>query len=87
MPNLEYAVNDASGTQRIFKTFGKAAELAVAMSASHGGTPVNVDVLCWTRGAAVAYGGDVSGEIYDEDPEASVHDRIVIRAESQGRIA
>jgi hypothetical protein len=29
---------------------------------------------------------DLGAEIYEEDPDASAHDRIVVRAESRGRV-
>jgi len=48
--------------------------------------PVNVDVIVYSRAAARAWGGDSAVEVYDADPDASVHERIVIRAESLGRI-
>jgi len=86
VPNLEYAVDDCSGRERIFKTPDAAAGFAVAIAMS-GRANVSIDVLTWDRDAAVAYGGDDAGEVYDEDPEASVHDRIVIKAESMGRVA
>ena len=84
--DLEYQLEDAGGATRTFKSFEDACALAVSVAASDG-RPVNLDVLCWSRAAARVYGGDAGAEIYDEDPEASVFDRIVIRAESQGRIA
>lgn len=84
--NLEYAVKDASGKECIFDTPDEAAGFAVGLAACTG-KAVNLDVLCWTREAAIAYAGDHGSEVYDEDPEASIHERIVIRAESKGRIA
>lgn len=83
---LEFAVDDSSGRQRIFDTFGEAAAFAITIAASNG-REVNLDVLAWDRKAAKAWGGDDGVEEYDADPDASVSDRIVIRAESQGRVA
>jgi hypothetical protein len=48
---------------------------------------VHIDVVTWSRAAAKKWGGEYGLEVYDSDPEASVHDRIVIKAESQGHVA
>ncbi len=84
--DLEFAVDDSAGQQRIFKTFPEACAFAVSIAASHG-RPVDLDVLTFTRAAAKAWAGDYGVEVYNEDPEASVHERIQIRADAQGRIA
>jgi hypothetical protein len=84
--DLEFQLEDAGGSTRTFKSFDEACGLAVAIAASTG-REVEVNVLTWTKAAAKAYAGDHGVEVYEEDPEASVHDRIVIRAESQGRVA
>jgi len=84
-PQLEFEVdfrNDRFG----YKTFEEAATAAISISVSHG-IPVTIDVLTFSRAAAKAWAGDHGVEVYNEDPEASVHERIVVRAESQGRIA
>ncbi|HEY6117467.1 MAG TPA: hypothetical protein VI172_16055 [Candidatus Dormibacteraeota bacterium] len=84
---LEYAVNDCSGKERVFKHPDEAAGFAVAVGMTHGDR-VNLDVLCWNREAAVAYrGSENGGKEYDEDPEASVFERIEIRVNPIGRIA
>jgi hypothetical protein len=84
--NLEFAVNDHSGRERIFKTFDAACGFAVAMATADGNHH-NIDVLAWSEAAARAWGGEEGVESYREDPDASVTDRIVIKAERQGRIA
>jgi hypothetical protein len=81
--DLEFAVDDASGHQKTFKTFEEAAGFTIAMASSNG-SEVNIDVLCWSKAAAKAWGVE---EQYEEDPEASVTDRITIRAEHVGRVA
>lgn len=81
--DLEYAVDDASGRERIFASFDEAASFAVAISASTD-RPVNIDTLCWTRAAAVAAGLE---DEYDDDPDASVTQRITITAAHIGRVA
>jgi len=84
--DVEFAVDDASGKERIFKTFDEAAGFAVSMAASNGQT-VNIDVLIWSKSGARAYAGDDGVEQYEEDPEASVFERIEVRADAVGRIA
>lgn len=83
---LEFAVDDASGKQRIFPTFDKAAGFAVAIAASLG-TAVHVDVLAYSEADARHWSGDEGVAEYRADPDASVFDRVAIRAESLGRIA
>jgi hypothetical protein len=84
--DLEFAVNDASGKQRIFKNFNEACGFAVSVSATGIGD-VHLDVLAYSKSAAKAWAGDEGVESYNDDPEASVFDRIVSRAESIGRVA
>lgn len=84
--DVEYAVEDGSGQERIFRTPDEAAGFAVSMGMS-GKSPVYIDVLIYSRAGARHYGGDYAVEQYDEDPEASVSDRIRITAESEGRVA
>lgn len=69
-----------------YKRFADAMMQAAALSISRGGEPVYVDVLTWSQSAARAWGGDDAVEVYQFDPEASVHERIVVTAESHGRI-
>lgn len=83
--DLEFHVEDANQTTHMIKNFDEAAGFAISIACA-GKPEVYIDVLCWSRAAAVAYGGDHGGEVYDEDPETSIHERIVIRAESIGRV-
>lgn len=85
-PQVDFAVDDASGRERIFKTFDEAAGFAVSLAASRG-QAWNLDVLVYGRAGARWLGGDDAVAVYDEDPEASVHERIVIRADARGRVA
>ena len=84
--DLEFAVDDRGGRQQTFKTFAEACAFAVTVGASHG-EEVNIDVLCWSKAAARAWMGDAGVEQYNEDPEASVSDRITIKVEHVGRVA
>lgn len=83
--DVEYAVDDASGKERIFKSSDEASSFAISLAMSDG-RPHNIDVLIYSVSGARWYGGDDAAEEYDDDPEASVSDRIVVRAESLGRI-
>jgi len=85
--DLEFAVSIAGKLEsKHFRSFDKACGHAVSLAASRG-EDVVVDVLTWSRSAAAAWGGDEAAEVYDEDPEASVHERIVVRADAKGRVA
>ncbi len=84
--DLEFAIDDAGGRQRVFGDFNEAAAFAVVLSSSNG-RPVNLDVLIHSRLAAKIWGGDDALEQYEDDPDASVSERFIIRAESVGRIA
>lgn len=83
-PDVEYAVDDAQGRERTFKTFDEAAGFAVAMASSGG--VVHLDILIWSEEGAYWYGGDDAVEQYNEDPEASVFERLEVSAESVGRV-
>ena len=82
---VDFAVDDASGRERIFKTFDEAAGFAVSLAASDGRT-YNIDVLVFGRAGARWFGGDDAVAVYNEDPEASVHEQIAVRADAKGRI-
>jgi hypothetical protein len=84
--DLEFEVGKEGEKGQIFKDFAEACAHAISMACSDGEERV-IDVLCWSKGAAKVWGGDYAVEQYMEDPEASVTERIVIKAESQGRIA
>lgn len=81
--DVEYAVDDASGNERIFKTFDEAAGFAVAIAAS-GRPNVHLDVLAHSAAGARAVGEE---ESYAEDPDASVTARLEISVNYVGRIA
>lgn len=83
-PQVEYSVDDASGKERIFKTFDEAAGFSVAIALT--GRLSNIDVLIYSESGAKFYGGDEAVEVYEADPEASVHERIEITANMLGRI-
>jgi hypothetical protein len=87
---LEFHVSDGGGDRghgtTVFQDFDKAAGFALSRACSHGGA-MQIDVVTWSKAAARAWGGDAAVEIYEEDPDASVHERIIIKAEAIGRLA
>jgi hypothetical protein len=82
--DLEFAVDDASGKQHTFKHWDQAAGFAVSVAASTGQSAI--DVLTWSRAGARFYGGHEAVEQYNEDPEASVFERIEVRVNLVGRV-
>lgn len=84
---LEFAVDDRDGKEHIYTKFSEALHAACKQSLARGGEAVNVDVLAWSEADARRWAGDDGVESYREDPDASVFDRIVVKAESRGRIA
>ncbi len=86
-PHVEFAVDDVAGRERIFKTAAEASGFAVSISLS-GRENVYIDVLVYSREGAEWYrGSSDGGDEYDEDPDASVFERIEIRADCQGRVS
>jgi len=83
-PDVDYAVDDASGHERTFKVFDEAAGFAISLAVS--GRDVDLDVLIWSEEGAEWYGGDDAVEQYNEDPEASVFERFEIKVNAVGRI-
>jgi hypothetical protein len=83
--DVEYAVDDASGKERIFKTFDEAAAFALSVAISRGES--TLDVLIHSTWGAKFYGGDDAVEQYKEDPEASVFERFEIRVNNVGRVS
>jgi hypothetical protein len=85
--NLEFHVSpEGSFDTQIFTNIKEASVHAISLSVSRG-QAVHIDVITWTKAAARKWAGDSGVEIYNEDPEASVHERIVVKAEALGRVA
>lgn len=82
--DVDFAVDDAGGNERIFKTWDEAAAFAVAIAASRG--HANLDVLIHSRAGAKWYGGDEAVAQYKDDPDASVSDRLEITVNPVGRV-
>lgn len=83
-PDVEYAVDDWQGKERIFKTFDEGAAFAMEIAMSRG--EAVLDVLIWSEEGAEWYGGDDAVDQYNEDPEASVFERFEIRVNAVGRV-
>ncbi len=83
---VEFAVSDNRGEEHIFKTFEEAIAFAghLALTST---VRIDLDVLVYGRDGATWWGGTDGAEDYDEDPEASVFDRLHVKVTSQGRVA
>jgi len=85
-PDVEFALAE-SDWEAYYDTSAEASSTAIARSISRGGVQVTLDVLVSSEAGARWYGGDHGVEVYQEDPDASVHERIIIQAVSEGRVA
>jgi hypothetical protein len=84
-PGVEFAVDDANRTEHVFRSFEEAASFAVGLARSNGAR-VNLDVLVHSPAGARWWAGDDAVADYHDDPDASVFERIEIRADSLGRV-
>jgi len=82
--DVEFAVDDTRGEERIFKDGNEASAFAVAVAMARG--EANIDVLVWSEEGARAYGGDDAVERYNEDPEASVFERYEVKVNFVGMV-
>lgn len=89
MPDLEYHVQQQGihVTTVIKTSFDEAVKQATHLLSDSAVKKVYIDVVTWTREAAVEYGGDAAGEVYDEDLDASVHDRIECTLNDAGKVS
>ncbi len=83
--DVEFAVDDSRGKEHIFKTFDEAVAFAAGLALSTG-VRIELDVIVMSRVGADWWGGPDAAEHYDEDPEASVFDRLLVKVISQGRV-
>jgi len=81
MKDLDFEIGN-----KTYKSLEKALMAAASQSVSRGGEAVEVHVITWTRAAARAYGGEESVRIYNQDPEASIHDVLVVKVASKGPV-
>jgi hypothetical protein len=82
--DVEFAVDDASGRERVFKTWDEAAGFAVSIATS--GRPSAIDILVYSEAGARNVMGEDGVAMYREDPDASVFWRIEIIANAVGRV-
>ena len=68
-----------------FKTFNEAAAYALSLATARG--EATLDIVVHSEAGARWLGGSHGVEQYREDPEASVHERLQIKVNSQGRVA
>ena len=78
-PDVEYAAGDG-----YFDDYSLACLAAIEEALQRG--RATHDVIIHSRKGARWYGGDEAVEMYDEDPEASVFERIEVRANNLGRV-
>lgn len=81
--DIEFHVGDGSDSL-ITKNLAEACAAAVGRALARGES--NIDVVIGSKAGARAWEGDEGVEKYEEDPEASVFDRLVIKAHSEGRV-
>lgn len=84
-PDVEFAVTDEGGQEHTFSDWDEAAGLAIGIALSTG-RRINLDVLIWSEEGADFYGGAPAVDQFNEDPEASVFERIEITANNLGRV-
>ena len=68
-----------------YDNWDEACGQAVSMAAS--GSPVHLDVPIYSEAGARKWGGEDAVEQYLDDPAASVSQRIIVKADDQGRVA
>ena len=83
--DVEFSVLDYGGEEKMFRRFDDAAGFAVALAASDGRWH-NLNVYIHSVSGARWWGGDYAVEEYESDPDASVSERIKIKANSEGRV-
>lgn len=84
--DIEYEVHAPKQARRTHASFQEAAADALERAISTG-NPVTLDVLVWSEAGAMHLAGDAGLEQYQEDPDASVFERVIVTARTQGRVA
>lgn len=84
--DVEFSVSteDVNDPYKYFKNFDNAAAFAVQRAISTGES--TLDVVVSSESGARWLGGDDVAEQYNEDPEASVFERLEIKVNSLGRV-
>jgi hypothetical protein len=81
--DVEYSIK-LGHKEVVFETLDDAAPYVLSAALAEG--RAHLDVLVHSADGAAWYGGDEAVALYQDDPEASVFERIEVRASSQGRI-
>ena len=83
--DVQYHVTSKRGGEdEVFSDFDEASARAVTLAVFGG--DVLLDVVVFSRAGAKAVFGESGIEQYNEDPEASVFERLVIKVNSLGRV-
>lgn len=85
-PDVEFHALGPSGRDTYFKTFDEAAAFVVQQSLRGGGWS-NLNVLIHSESGARWYGGEDGLDQYRSDPNASVFERIIIKANPEGTVS
>lgn len=83
-PDISFAVDDEHGIEHVYDSFDEAAAFALKVAVSQGES--ELDVLVFSEEGADAYGGDDAVAQFNEDPEASVFERLEIQVNNVGRV-
>jgi hypothetical protein len=81
----EFHITLLNGETKVLTDFDKAIVLAFSVAIS-GGQSCFIDVICYSEEDAEAWGGNEAVERYQSDPDASVFERIEIKANYLGII-
>lgn len=84
-PGVDFTVDDPNRTEHVFHTFDEAASFAVGLARSNG-SRVHLNVIVYSPAGARWWGGDDAVAAWNDDPDASVFERIEVRADSLGRV-
>ena len=83
--DVEFQVTGPGGRDVVFHTFDEAAAFAVRTSVGDG-TWTGIYVVVRSEAGARWYGGELAVEQYRSDPEASVFEKLNVKAVSEGMI-
>jgi len=82
--DYEFAVDDASGREHVFKDLNEASAFAIQVALATG--KADLDMLAYSEDGAEFLLGEEGIESYLEDPEASVLRRYEIKVNDMGRV-
>ena len=82
--DVEFHVQVESNNTEVFETWDEAAARACTLAVNEGS--VKLDVVVFSAAGAEWFMGEEGRKQYEEDPDASVFERIVVKANAQGRV-